>query len=250
MNDRDTLDATDARADANGPSGVSPTGVTLVRALAAARWLTWLWMVGVVAIAATGDADTTLPNDPSGPGTALRHPVIAWVCVAAVLAMCIYATVAVRNAPRRVMSARFAVAEFTLAFALSAIDGWVFDPGHVFETSQSLATQYPLIAMATVGLAFGPWVAASLGVLLGPAEAWAAELNEFDGWSLRHVFSIVATSIFFAAAGALFGWLGRLLRRVEAQIADRRARDHVALVLHDTVLHPRARGAAQRRRRP
>ncbi len=75
-----------------------------------------------------------------------------------------------------------------------------------------------------------------LGSLIGLAEWWAAELNEFSDWSLRHTFSIVASSLFFAAAGALFGWLGQLLRRVEGQIADQRARDEVALVLHDTVL--------------
>ncbi len=215
---------------------VFPTGVTLVRALAAARWLTWLWMLGVVLVAGSRDVDDPLANDPSGSGTALRQPVVTWLCVLALLAMCIVATVAVRHAPWRVMSKRFAAVEFGLAFALSAVDGWVFDPGHVFETSQSLATQYPLIALGTAGIAFGPWVAAALGALIGPAELWAAELNAFGPWSLRHVFSIVATSIFFATAGALFGWFGRLLRRVERQIADQRARDDVALVLHDTVL--------------
>lgn len=220
----------------NDPARLFPTGVTMVRALAAARWLTWLWMVGVVAVAALRDVDDPLPNDPTGAGTALRQPVVAWLCVAVVLAMCVFATTAVRHAPQRVMSPRFAVIEVALAFALSAVDGWVFDPGHVFATSQSLATQYPLISMATAGLAFGPWIAASLGALLGPAEWWAAELNEFGPWSLRHVFSIIATSIFFAAAGALFGWLGQLLRRVEGRIAQQRARDEVGLVLHDTVL--------------
>lgn len=230
-----TLTSAD-RTPHDDPGRVFPTGVTMVRALAAARWLTWVWMAAVVGVAATSEVDNPLPGDPSGRNTALWHPIVAWLCVAAVLAMCIFATVAVRNAPSRVMSGRFAAAELLLAVVLSVVDGWVFDPGHVFETSQSLATQYPLIAMATAGIAFGPWIAASLGTLIGPAELWAAELNRFDGWSLRHVFSIVATSIFFAAAGALFGWLGRLLRRVEGQIADQRARDDVALVLHDTVL--------------
>ncbi|MEP4651814.1 MAG: ATP-binding protein [Ilumatobacter sp.] len=226
--------------DAAGPTPdaarVFPTGVTLVRALAAARWLTWLWMLGVVVVAGNRDVDDPLANDPSGPGTALRQPVVAWSCVLAVLIMCIVATVAVRNAPSRVMSRPFAAVEVGLAFALSAVDGWVFDPGHVFQTSQSLATQYPLIALATAGIAFGPWIAAALGALIGLAELWAAELNAFGPWSLRHVFSIVASSIFFATAGALFGWFARLLRRVERQIADQRARDDVALVLHDTVL--------------
>ena len=207
-----------------------------MRALVAARWLTWLWMAGVVTVASTRSSTDTLPGDPSGAGTAFRHPVAAWVCVAALLAVCVVATIIVRRAPDRLISPPFALIEIALALALSAIDGWVFDPGHVFETSQSLATQYPLIAMGTAGLTFGPWIAAGVGTSVGPAELWATQLNRFSGWSLRHTFSIIATSLFFAAAGALFGWLGRLLRRVEGEIADQRARDDVALVLHDTVL--------------
>lgn len=208
----------------------------MLRAIAAARWLTWLWMVGVVAVAATRDVDEIIATDSTGNGTAFRHPIVAWICVAAVLAMCIIGTIGTRRATQRLMSPAFAVAEGLLALTLSAIDGWVFDPGHVFETSQSLATQYPLIAMATLGLTFGPWIAAATGVLFGPAELWAAHLNQFGPWSLRHTFSIVATSIFFAAAGAVFGWLGSLLRRVETEIADRRAKDEVGRVMHDTVL--------------
>ena len=34
--------------------------------------------------------------------------------------------------------------------------------------------------------------------------------------------------MFFAACGAVFGWQARLLKRVEGEIADRRARDEVA----------------------
>ena len=217
-------------------SRLFPTGLTMLKALAAARWLTWMWMVGVVVIASTRDVENPLPNDPSGAGTAFRHPAVAIACVIAVLVMCVVATLGVRKRPERLMQPGFAITEGLLALALSVVDGWVFDPGHVFETSQSLATQYPLIAMATLGLTFGPWVAAAVGALVGPAELWATQLNEFAGWSLRHTFSIIATSIFFAAAGAVFGWLGSLLRRVESEIADRRAKDEVGRVMHDTVL--------------
>ena len=218
------------------PARPFTTGVTMLRAIAVARWLTWLWMLGLVIVAATRKVDGTLASDTSGADTAFRHPFVAFVCVAAVLAMCVIGTLLARRGTERPLRPGFAIAEGALATAVSVLDGWVFDPGHVFETSQSLATQYPLIAMATVGLTFGPWVAAAFGTLLGPAEAWAAELNAFGPWETRHILSIVATSIFFAAAGALFGWLGRLLRSVEAEIADRRAKDEVGRVLHDTVL--------------
>ncbi len=215
-----------------------PTGVTLARALAVGRWLTWAWMVAVVTVAGTRTVseESLRPDDPSGAETALRHPAIAWLAVVAVLAVAAWATHRLRTSPGRALSPRFAAVEVALALALSVLDGLVFDPGHVFATSQSLATQYPVIAVASAGLAGGPRIAAAAGSLVGPAEWWGAVLNEFDEWSLRHTFSLVASSLFFAAIGALVGWLGALLRDVERRIADQRARDEVAGVLHDTVL--------------
>jgi signal transduction histidine kinase len=88
----------------------------------------------------------------------------------------------------------------------------------------------------SIGLARGPFVAASYGLLIGPAEWIGAVLNDFDEWSAKHVISLLATSLFYAAAGFVFGWQSRLLRVAESDIADRRARDDVARVLHDTVL--------------
>lgn len=225
------------QAASDGDSGRSfPTGATLARAIAVARWLNWVWIAAIVVVADLRTVDSVRFGDPSGPTTAFRQPLVAWMCVAAVLAMCIWGTVLVRRSPRQALSGRFVIAEATVALALSVLDGWVFDPGHVFETSQSLAAQYPLLAAATVGLALGPWAGAAFGGLVGPAEWWGAVLNRFDEFSLRHAFSLVATSLFFGAAGAVFGWLGRLLRNVESTIADQRARNEVSNVLHDTVL--------------
>ena len=47
---------------AEGREALFPTGVTILRVLAIARWLAWGWMVAVVAFS----------------GDALRHPVAAW----------------------------------------------------------------------------------------------------------------------------------------------------------------------------
>lgn len=201
---------------------ISPTAITVARALVVARWLTLLWMVGIVVVSSERDA--------------VRHPVAAWLCVVAVVGAAGWSTFAVRTEPERLFATPFLVAEASLAVGLSIVDGWVFDPGHVFEVSQSLATQYPLIAIVSIGLARGPLVAGVIGLLIGPAEWLGALLNEFDDWSLRHTVSLIATSLFYGAAGAVFGWQAGLLRSAEADIADRRARDEVARVLHDTVL--------------
>lgn len=194
----------------------------MFRVVAVVRWLLWLWMVGIVVVSA-GDGS-------------VRRPVAAWIAVAVVLGAAVFATVALRRAPAVLMSRRYAASEAALALGLSVIDGWVFDPGHVFETSQSLATQYPLIAMASVGFACGPLVAAAAGAAVGPAEWLAVRLNDFGPLEARHIVSLVATSIYFAAAGAVLGWLAGLLRRVETEAADQRARNEVARAIHDTVL--------------
>jgi signal transduction histidine kinase len=201
---------------------IFPTAVTVAKALVVARWLALAWMVGIVAVSSERDA--------------IRHPLAAWLCVVAVALAAGWSTYAVRTEPGKLFATPFLVVEAALAIGLSIIDGWVFEPGHVFEVSQSLATQYPLIAVVSIGLARGPVIAGCVGLLIGPAEWLGAVLNGFDDWSLRHQISIVATSLFYGAAGAVFGWQARLLRAAEADIADRRARDDVARVLHDTVL--------------
>ena len=60
--------------------------------------------------------------------------------------------------------------------------------------------------------------------------------NDHGSLSTGEVVSLVATSLFYGALGAVFGWQARLLKRVEGEIADRRARDEVGRVMHDTVL--------------
>lgn len=198
-----------------------PTGQTILTALVVARWLAWTWMAGIVAF-----------SDPDK----VRHPVAGWLAVAATFGLAATATLLVRRRPERLLHVGFVLTEVGFAIGLSVVDGYVFEPGHVFATTQSIATQWPLISMATAGVAYGPIVAALLGVLIGPAELGGALLNDFDDWGVPQIVSIVASSLFFAACGAVFGWQARQLKRVEGEIADRRARDEVGRVLHDTVL--------------
>ena len=198
-----------------------PTGLTILKALVVARWLAWLWMAGILAFS---DAPE------------VRHPIVGWAAVAATLVLSTVGTVLLRRQPARLLHAPFVIADVAFAIGLSVIDGYVFEPGHVFATTQSIATQWPLIAMVTVGVAYGPIVAGLSGLLIGPAEWAGAELNGFDSWNTPEIVSIVATSLFFGACGVVFGWQARLLKRVEGEIADRRARDEVGRVLHDTVL--------------
>ncbi|HUF96650.1 MAG TPA: ATP-binding protein [Ilumatobacter sp.] len=197
-----------------------PTGLTMLQAIVVARWLSLAWMVGIVVF----DHED------------LRHPAVAWAAVATALAVAATSTWLLRAVPERLLSIGFVLAEVGLAVGLSIVDGYVFEPGHVFNTTQSIATQWPLIAAATAGVAYGPWVAALLAATVGPAELIGAVLNDYASFGTREVVSIVATSLFFGACGAVFGWMAHLLKRAERHIAERNARDEVGRVMHDTVL--------------
>jgi signal transduction histidine kinase len=199
---------------------VLPTEHTILQALAVARWLAWGWLLAVVGFSTD----------------ALRHPLVAGALVAATLLITILATFWVRTAPNRLVSPAFALAEVALTCALQFGDGLVYRPGHVFGVSQNLAVQWPLIASLAAAVAFGPRLAAPLGFLMGPARYVGAELNGFHHFSGKHWASFISTSLFYTAIAAVAGWIVVVLRRIETEVAQRRARDDVARVLHDTVL--------------
>jgi len=201
--------------------GQTPSVVhTLQRVMVVGRWLCWTWMVGVVAFA----------------GHALIHPVVAWTAVVAMLAIAVTATNLARSDPERLRRAAFVVTETVLVLLVAVAVGYVFRPGHVFTTSQDLAVEFPLIVAVTSGIAAGPYVAAAIGFLFGPARLVSAALNDFSHFGRRHLVASLATAFFYSACGALNGWLVLLLRRSEAEISHHRARDEMSRVLHDTVL--------------
>lgn len=193
---------------------------TLLRVLAAVRWLCWTWMAAIVAFS----------------GDALVEPVVAWAFVVIAFAVAATATWAVRNRPGLLLRPAWLAGEAVLALTFAVADGWVFREGHVFVTSQDLGTEWALVVVMSTALLAGPWVAAALGALFGPARLAAALLNHFDQFDRRHLVAALATTIFYGAAGAISGWLLTLLRQAEAEISHRRARDEVARVMHDTVL--------------
>ncbi len=210
-----------AGARVNGLAASAPAAAhTLQRVLAIARWLCWAWMVAVVAFS----------------GRALVHPFAAWSAVVLMLAVATLATVLARADPDRLRRPSWVVSETVVVLVLAVADGWVFERGHVFTTSQNLATEWPLIAAVSVAIAAGPFAAGAVGFLFGPARLLSAALNDFSDFGRRHLVASLATALFYAAMGALIGWLITLLRRSEDEISHRRARDEMARVLHDTVL--------------
>jgi signal transduction histidine kinase len=152
------------------------------------------------------------------------------------LVVAIVATRLARVDPERLRRPSLIATEVIIVLALAVADGWVFEPGHVFTTSQNLATEWPLIVAVSTGIAAGPLVAGAVGFLFGPARLLSAALNDFSQFGLKHLVASLATGLFYAASGALIGWLVTLLRKSEAEISHRRARDEMSRVLHDSVL--------------
>ncbi len=62
---------------------------------------------------------------------------------------------------------------------------------------------------------------------------WRTASASFDG---HRVLSLVSTALVYASAGAVVGYLTRLLRRAREEVAVAQARQEVARALHDGVL--------------
>jgi signal transduction histidine kinase len=134
------------------------------------------------------------------------------------------------------LPAWFVAVELAVGFVLLAGEGAVFEEGHAFAGRQSLAGGWPVIGVIGAGVTLGPWLAAAAGAVVGTGRLAGALVNgvrDFDG---DRVASLAATVAFYALYGAVAGWVGRLLRRAEAEVAVTRAREEVAMTLHDGVL--------------
>jgi len=202
-----------------GPRLLLPTELSLHRALAIARWGSWLWTGGVVVFA----------------GGDLERPVVGGLCVAAAFAVAVGGTVGVRSR-RWVGGVPFSLVQAVVALGLAIADGWVFAEGHTFAVSQNLAAASPPIAAASLGVALGVVPSAVGGAVLGGARLPAALINGVDDITGPRWASLASSVVFVALAGAVTGWLARTLRQVETEVIARRERDTIARTLHDTVL--------------
>jgi signal transduction histidine kinase len=196
-----------------------PTELSLHRALAIARWGSWLWTAGVVAFG----------------GDDLEHPAGAAVCVVAAFGVAVAGTAGARGRAW-VGGAPFAVVQAVVAAVLAVADGWVFTEGHTFAVSQNLAAASPPIAAAGLGVALGVVPGLIGGALLGAARIPSSLINGSDSFTGPQWASFASSIVFVGLAGAVVGWLAATLRTVEREVITRRERDTIARTLHDTVL--------------
>jgi signal transduction histidine kinase len=207
---------------------------SVVRGLAAFRWLAWVWMATVLLLARGN----------------LVRPVAAFALVGAALAVTIWHTTLLRRAAPRLLTGPVVGVEVGVAVALQLADGAVYRAGHVFSTEQPLGVAWPIAAVLSAGVAFGPVVGAATGAAMGLARAASSVLAvvpDPDPWlgplTAEQVLSLVTTTVMYALAGGIVGYVTRLavdaearVVRAERAVAELRAREDVARRLHDGVL--------------
>jgi signal transduction histidine kinase len=188
--------------------------------LLALRWAALVWMALVLAIS-SGD---------------LRRPWLALALVGAAFLFTVLTTAWIRSSRELLLGRPLLATELVIAIALVLCDGWAYGAGHAFKTSQTLGSIWPLAAVLSIGLAAGVGWGAVAGALLGLARLGATLANgvrDFDG---SQILSLVNTGVFYVVAGAVAGYVARLLRRAEREISAARAREELARTLHDGVL--------------
>ncbi len=192
----------------------------MIQGIGVARWAVWGWLV----------LTAFLQRDD------LRHPVIAGVAVGVALAWTLVCTKLLRERPELLMSPQVVVTELVLGWGLLVIDGWVFEAGHSFQRGQSLAGNWPLIAVLFAATALGPWWGGGLAAAVGTGRFFGGLVNGVPSWPGERIVSAIATIVFYGVGAMVWGFVTRRLRTVEGEVAMVRARDEVARTLHDGVL--------------
>jgi signal transduction histidine kinase len=166
----------------------------------------------------------------------LLRPWLAALLVGVALTVTVMATVVLRRDYRRLLTPAPILAELACGLAVVVADGWAYRGGHVFGPSQTLGVIWPLSGVLAAGVGMGTVPGAVAGALFGPARLGDALANGVSGFDGHRVLSVVSTALVYASAGAVFGYITRLLRHAREEVAVARAREEVAVALHDGVL--------------
>ena len=193
---------------------------SVTQGLAAFRWAAWAWVALVIAFS---------PRE-------LVRPWLAYSLVGAALVFTAGCTVLWRRRPEVLLHPATVVSELVVGAALLALDGLVRRPGEVFSTGQSLASVWPLTGVISAGVAFGPVGGGVAGALLGACRYVSTVLNDVTDYGDGRALSLASTAVFYALAGAVFGYVYLLLKQAREEVAAAHAREDVARTLHDGVL--------------
>ncbi len=200
-----------------------PTRHSILRGIMVFRWLTVSWAVAIFLyevydrnVRELGRADVARPLQ----GILL--------CVGLIVYVGLLTAAYLENADR-ILRPVWIFTEIAVVTVLFLTDVWVYgSPDH----SQALPTVYPVAIIATVALTAGQRAAVLTGIGFGLAR-YAGWLPYNDTpWSLTRISSLVL----MAVAGWTSAYLFKRLELADRQISSFRAREEVALTLHDGVL--------------
>lgn len=169
------------------------------------------------------------------PGDLVR-PWLAYGLVGVALAYTLACSVLWRRRPDVLLTPPMVALELAIGAALLVADGWVRPPGSVFSTGQSLGSVWPLTGVISAGVLLGPVGGGACGAVLGACRYLSTLVNDVRDYGEGRGLSLASTAVFYALAGAVFGYVYVLLQRAREEIAAARAREEVARTLHDGVL--------------
>lgn len=175
----------------------------------------------------------------------LDRPWLAVMLAVVVMVFTAWTSITLRREPDRLATPTVCHVELVLAAALLAGDGWVLGWEHTFDPP-ALGALWPLAAVMTAGFVLGPrWGGvAGVAVVLSRLAGMAAPEVDHGPPSIRDILvvdgprliPIASLAALYVVAGVGAGYLTRLQRRAEDEIASARARNEVARTLHDGVL--------------
>jgi signal transduction histidine kinase len=197
---------------------------SILRGLAVLRWVSMIWVIGVAIYSARGTKKY------------IEQPLVVMVALALGLAVTIVATRLATQDTARALRLPTVLADIGTAISLYLADGYGFAEKHVFNPGQALTASWPICAVASTGIAFGPLAGFIAGFLMGFSRYVSALLNGFDDWGPNAFGSLANTTVFSAVWGFIAGWVSMQMRRAENEIANARAREDFARTMHDSVL--------------
>lgn len=180
------------------------------------RWLTWTW-------AAIGLAIST---------EHLQHATTAAALMGLALLFTATATVMWRTEPARLATGLMVIIELGIAALLLVGDGYVYED----VRPQSLPWAWPAAGLVAAGVVFGRRWAVVAAIALSVASFVGEGLN--DGGTGLAVWGVTASSKagLYMLTALIAGYIARRLRSAEAEISRVRAREEIAVRLHDGVL--------------
>lgn len=209
------------------PSISPPTRQSLLRGILAYRAVVGVWMTVVFVWEIwerTGnDAGNTKPN--------IAHPAIGLFLITIAWTLIAFIGVSYARNADSVLRPAVVFAEIAVAATLLFLDMWVYGSTH----SQALPTVWPLAIIFTVAIAGGTRAAVITGIGLG--------LSRYAGWLIfppgdgsPWSSARIASTVLFAVAGWVAGYLLNSQAAADRSISTYRAREEVANTLHDGVL--------------